>query len=255
MDQIFVQTYAVTKRTPVITITQDGSAKKGEKMSSGTKAKGMMRWVKIKTKGKTQKTELLNIGKNRYLDPKDVILEVISGVEGKPENSLQASAPMAIGALPIIGLGLGLYIAHSRKAKGLTDNPALAYISLGAIGLLLGLIPRVIWKNNTKVGFDKISANQKDTQLTDKAFENLQEIAQKGGKKLSITKDAFIKQFSSLSVEEKEAFVFMQEGTLKLDFKAKDFATAYMGVIKTSREKFGESVMESLETKMGNFKK
>jgi hypothetical protein len=256
MDQIFVQTYAVTKNTPVISLTQDNVVRKDGKMSKGEKVRGIMRNVKVKEKNKTNNIELLNIGKNKYLDPQAVILEVISGVEGSassPSSSIKAKPPIVIGALPFLGAGAGLFFAHYSKPSGAKANSAWSYLGMGLLGGFLAFIPYAIWRNNLKTNLGKIASDQKDKTLADKAFENLQTLSKKVGKQISLNREEFGNQFASLSETEKEAFIFIQEGTLALDSNSKFFRNQHEKLNQSAKEKFSESTMESLTTKMGNF--
>jgi len=126
-------------------------------------------------------------------------------------------------------------------------------VGWGVLFGFLGTIPYIAWKARAGSKLKEISEVQKKNDLADRAFEQMKKFADKSGKELGLTKAEFEKQIASLTDTEKEAFVYLMEGTNKLDITDKNFAMKYAKLNKDMEAKFGKEVTKGLSEKTGNF--
>lgn len=256
----FVQRYIVKQDIPVISISSSEKALIKGKLKKGEKIRGVLKDVTVMKNGKRTELSLLQFGENKYVVPKYVLLEPLSNADAsstapiKVEENKKAPFLMKAG-LPLLGLGLGLGFAHKNRSYGLTRNTTAAYLGYGLLGLFLGVLPVLIYSYNlSQKNFDKtttdISKEQKNKDLSEKAYKILTDLAKKAGKKSKLDKDAFTMEFNSIDQKEKEAFVYIGQETLNLPLD--DQSKYIAGIAEISQkatQQFGADTIKSLSEK------
>lgn len=258
MVPLFIQRYQVQQDIPVISMSSSGKPRQTGKVSQGEFVRGMIKNVKTQVNGQEKELELLQIASNKYIVPKHVVLERLSSADADQSDIVvqkNTTPSIILTLLPVVGLGLGLWFAHRNRDHGTTMNKAIAYAGYGALGLFVGSLPILMWSyNKTQRDFDKktddAANNQKERELTDRAYNLLNALAKKADKVIALDKDSFSNEFSELTTKEKEAFVYIAEHTCKLPVKdSKKYNAGVMAISKNASDKFGEDVIQSLSDK------
>jgi hypothetical protein len=186
-------------------------------------------------------------------------------VENKAAQDAETNVktPYATFSLPVIGMGLGLFIAHSKRAAGSSSNSVAAYIFTSLIFGALFSIPAIIWVKNRSCAEEKERLiksgidNPPDVDI-DTVWEKVNGISevQKTGQNFNQDdKKEFAKSFSTLTPSEKLAFVeivdVVKEST-KFKRKSEKLEFASTEIKKIGR-KYGKDKLQTLFTKLGKF--
>jgi hypothetical protein len=176
----------------------------------------------------------------------------------------EVKKPLAISALPFVGVGFGAYLAHKNKPIGAKSNSAVAYFAYTAIFLALCSFPLFLWNRNRRMAEQREDLFSKGFERSapnidiDSAWSIIQDTSTKtktGIKYNNEDKAEFSKAFYLLTDDEKIAFIQIAKA-INESTKYKKKKEGYEFVVselKNISEKYGKETLEEIQSKLGKF--